>query len=43
LQPYDLAILPVVDSSKYNLMQHYKETKKMVWDKYDILFIDQNK
>ena len=43
LQPYDLAILPVVDSSKYNLMQHYKETKKMLWDKYDILFLDQNR
>lgn len=43
LQPYDLAILPVVDSSKYNLLKHFKETKKMIWDKYDILFLDQNK
>lgn len=43
LQPYDLAILPVVDSSKYNLLKHYKQTKKMVWDKYDFIFLDQNK
>lgn len=43
LQPYDLTILPVVDSSKYNLLDHYKQCKKLLWDKYNILFLDQNK
>ena len=43
LQPYDITILPVVDSSKYNLLEHYKQCKKLVWDKYNILFLDQNK
>jgi len=43
LQPYDLAILPVVVSSKYNLFEHYQQLKKMIWDKYDFIFIDQNK
>ncbi|MCD5383029.1 hypothetical protein LR002_02815 [Candidatus Gracilibacteria bacterium] len=43
LQAYDLAILPVVDSSKYNLAEHYKQLKKIIWDKYDFVFLDQNK
>ena len=43
LQPYDITILPVVDSSKYNLLEHYKQCKWMLWDKYNILFLDQNK
>lgn len=42
LQPYDITILPVVDSSKYNLQKHFEQCKEMIWDKYNILFLDQN-
>lgn len=43
LQPYDISILPVVDTSKYNLQKHFDECKEMLWGNYNILLLDQNR